>query len=66
MTDSVQIREMQMTGRRVLRYVLASDIPPEIRKRFEQDVVPCACPNITAEQDYFAYDWERWRASNPA
>jgi len=66
MSDTVLIREMQMAGGRVLRYVIASDIPPRIRKRFERDVVPCACPCITSESDFYAHDWERWRTSNPA
>ena len=66
MSDTVPIREMQMAGGRVLQYVLRSDIPPDILRRFERDVVPCACPYITGEPDFYAHDWERWRASNPA
>lgn len=64
MSDTVAIREMQMSGGSTVRYILASDIPPELRKRFVRDVVPCACPNFGEEQDYFAHDWERWRGSN--
>lgn len=64
MFDTIPIREFQMGGGSLIRYILASDIPPEIRKRFMRDVVPCACPNIGEEQEFYAHDWERWCGKN--
>lgn len=44
MLNLVPIREAQMGGAQSIRYVLASDIPPETATRFMRDVAPCACP----------------------
>lgn len=60
MPNSVPIREVQVGGGQSIRYVLASDIPPEIGKRFMRDVAPCACPSVGDEQDFYTHDWERW------
>jgi hypothetical protein len=64
MLNSVPIREVQTGGGQPIRYVLASDIPPEIGKRFMRDVAPCACPSVGDEQDFYAHDWERWCRGN--
>jgi len=64
MLNLVPIREVQMGAGQSIRYVLASDIPPEIATRFMRDVAPCACPGIGEEQDFYAHDWERWCRGN--
>lgn len=60
----VPVRLLPVRAGTSIRYVVVSDIPPDIAQQFLKDVCPCACPTVSGEEAFYAHDWERWAAGN--